>query len=205
MRGRDLYFCFRAHDDAPAACLVGFAHTAEAVDVGSGGEVGGFHVVHQFLDGDVRIVDVGDASVDDFAQVVCGHVGGHTDGDACSTVDEQAGDAGREDGRLGILVIVVRLEIDGVLVEVLHHFLAHLLQSGLGVTHGSGGVAIDTAEVTLTVDQRIAHGPVLSHAHQCAVDGAVAVGVVLTHHVAHRSGALAVALVGGVSLLQHTI
>jgi hypothetical protein len=45
----------------------------------------------QALDVHLRIVDVGDRSVDHLAQVVGRNVRGHADGDARGAVDEQVG------------------------------------------------------------------------------------------------------------------
>jgi hypothetical protein len=55
----------------------------------------------------------------------------------------------------------------------------------------AGVIAVDVAEVALAVDQRIALGEVLGHAHQGVVDRLVAVRVIAAHHLADHLGALA--------------
>jgi hypothetical protein len=62
----------------------------------------------------------------------------------------------------------------------------------LRVAHGGRRVAIDAAEVALTIDEGVPHREVLGQAHHGFVDGAVAVRVVLPHHVTDDRGALAV-------------
>ena len=54
----------------------------------------------------------------DFAQVVRRDVGRHADRDAGRAVDQQVRDLGRQDRRLLFLAVVVRLEVDGFLVDV---------------------------------------------------------------------------------------
>ena len=64
------------------------------------------------------IVDQRDAGVDDLAEIVRRNVGRHADRDAAGAVDQQVGKLRRQDRRLFFVVVVVRLKIDGVLVDV---------------------------------------------------------------------------------------
>ena len=165
-----LYFGLGAHYYAPAPRLVGVAHSLYAVDVCPGGEVGRLDVLHQSVGVDVGIVYVGAATVYHLAEVVRRYVGGHAHGYSVAAVDEQVGYFRRHDGRLLQGVIKVVGHVDGVLVEVVHDVLAHLRQAALGVSHGRRRVAVNAAEVTLAVNERVAHVPVLRHAHQRSVD-----------------------------------
>ncbi len=188
-------------DDAATSSGIGFADAVVSVDDAAQRKVGGFDVLHQLLYRNLRFplpslsvqlssLDIGHAALQHLAEVVGGHIGGHTDGDAVGAVDKQVGQLGGQHTGFLALVVVGGHHIDGVLVDIRHQLVAYLLQTGLGVTHGCRRVAVDGAEVTLTVHQRIAHRPVLSQAHQSTIDTRVAVGVVLTHHVAHDAGAL---------------
>ena len=67
-----------------------------------------------------------------------------------------------------------------------------LAHPALGVTHGRRRIAVDRAEVALTVDEHVAHREVLGHADERVVDRAVAVRVVLTDDVADDARALEV-------------
>ena len=103
--------------------------------------------------------------------------------------------AGRTD-RLLLAAVVVRLEVDRVLVEVVEQRTwATLREPRLGVALGRRRIAVDRAEIALPVDQRHAHGEVLRHAHQRVVDRLVAVRVILAHHVADDARRLAVGAV----------
>ena len=139
------------------------------------------------------------------AHVVRRDVGGHADGDAGGAVDEQVREARGQHGRLLGLAVVVGHEVDGVLVDVAHHFHGQRGHTAFGVTHGGGRVVAGGAEVALAVDEHVAHRPGLGHTHQSVVDGGVAVRVVLTHHVADHAGALVVAAIGAVAAVVHRV
>ena len=64
------------------------------------GKSGPRHDLGQLVDGDFRVVEMGDAGVDDLAQVVRRDVGGHADGDAARAVHQQVGELGRQHHRL---------------------------------------------------------------------------------------------------------
>jgi hypothetical protein len=192
-----------AHQDRAAPGVVGRADAGMAEDEAAGGEIGPGHDLDQLVDGDVGIVDEGDAGVDDLAEVVGGHVGGHADGDAAGAVDQQVGKARRQDDGLVLGIVVVGLEVDGVLVDVVEQRMRGAGEAHFRVSHGRRGVAVDGAEVALAVDQRQAQRIGLRHAHQRVVDRLVAVRVILTDDVADDAGRLAVGLVPVVAVLVH--
>ncbi|MDH6665710.1 UNVERIFIED_ORG: hypothetical protein M2442_001709 [Methylorubrum zatmanii] len=140
--------------------------------------------------------------VDQLAEIVRRNVGGHAHRDAARAVDQQVREAGRQDGRLLVLPVVVRLEIDGVLVDVREERAGGLSQARFGVAHGRGRIAVDRAEIALPVDEHQAHREVLGHADQGVVDRLVAVRMVLTDHVADDAGRFDVAALGQVPALM---
>ena len=149
------------------------------------------------------IVDQRDAGVDHLAEIVRRNVGRHADRDAARAVDQQVREARRQDHRLLLVAVVVRLEVDGVLVDVVEQRHGRPGQAALGVAHRRRRIAVDRAEIALPVDQRQAHGEVLRHAHQRVVDRLVAVRMVFAHHVADDARRLDVLLVGRVAVLVH--
>ena len=187
-----LDFGVTTHHDAAAAGEESVLHPAIAVDDAAGGEVGSLDGLHQLLNGDVVVIDVGADAVAHLAEVVGRHVGGHTDGDAGGTVDEQVRDLGGQHGGLRDGVVEVEGHIDGILLNVGDHLLRGAAQAGLGVTHGGRTVAIHGTEVTLTVHEGITQGPRLGHTHEGVIDGRVAVRVVLTEHLTDDTGALTI-------------
>ena len=154
-----------AHQNAPAAGFVRFDDARRAIDDAAGGKIRTGHQAQQFVEAEFRRVDQRDRRVDDFTQVVRRHVGRHADRDAGRTVDEQIRDARRQHRRLAFLLVVVELEIDGLLVDVGEQVGREALEAALGITHRRGVVAVNRAEVALSIDQRIAQRKILRHAH----------------------------------------
>ena len=194
-----------AHHDAAAPRFVGALHALHADDVAARGEVGGFHVFHQFGNGDIGIVNQGHAAVDHLSEVVGRHVRGHTHGDAARAVHEEVGDTRRHHRRLGQAVFKVHVHVDGLLFEVRHHGFAHAAKACLGVTHGCRRVAVHRTEVALPENERVAHVPVLRQAYERSVNGTVAVRVVFTHHVTHDTRGFTGRLVVRHAEFHHTI
>ena len=193
----------RAHHDRAAARLVGEADAGTAHDRGAGREIGAGHDLHQPFDRDRRVVDIGDTGVDHLAEIVGRDVRRHADGDAAGAVDEEIGEARRQDGRLMLLAVVVRLEVDRVEVEILEQRQGRLVEPGFRVAIGRRRIAVHRAEIALAVDQRKTKREVLRHAHQRVIDRKVAVRMVLTHRIADDAGAFGVGPVRQVLVLVH--
>ena len=98
---------------------IGFATAGRRVDSDRKNvEVGTLDVLHQFVRGDLGIVDIGADGVAAFTEVVRGHVRGHADGDAGRTVQEQQRSLRGKDRRFLEGVVEVQVHVDGVLVHV---------------------------------------------------------------------------------------
>ena len=97
--------------------------------------------------------------------------------------------AGKTVGSVARLV-VVRDEIDRVLVHVVHQRGAEMRHARLGVPHRRRRIAFDRAEVALPIDERLAHRPRLRHVHERRVNHRVAVRVIVTARVAEDLRAL---------------
>ena len=148
------------------------------------GKSGPFTYFIKLVERDVRVVDLRADAVDDFAEIVRRHVGRHADGDAGAAIDEEVREGRRENGRLGPRLVVVRDEIDRVLVHVGHERGAEMRHARLGVTHGGRRIAFDGAEVSLAIDQRLAHRPRLRHVDERRVNHRFAVRVIVTARIA---------------------
>ncbi len=83
--------------------------------------------------------------------------------------------------------------------------LAHLRQTALGVTHGSSRISIDRAEVALSVNQRIAHVPLLSHAYEGSIYRTVTMGMILSKNFAHHACTFLVWFVTAVADTHHSV
>ena len=195
-----------AHLDDAAPGLVRLADAVDAVDEAGGREIGAGQHPQQALERHPGLVDEEGERIADLAEVVRRDVGRHPHRDAGRAVDEQVRHLGREHEWLELVAVVVRLPVDGLLVDVaLEHLLGEAREADLRVAHRRRRVAVDRAEVPLAVHERGAHREVLGHAHHGVVDRGVAVGVVLAHHVADDAGRLLVRLAGGVAGFPHAV
>ena len=145
-------------------------------------------MLHQPLGVDVGIVDESAYRVTAFAEIVRGHVGGHSDGDAGRTVEQQKRHLGREHGGLLEGVVEIQGHVDRVLVDVGENLGRDLLELGFGVSHRGYRVTVHGAEITLTVYEGIPLIPVLRQTRHGVVDARIAVGVKLTEHLADDTG-----------------
>ncbi len=124
------------------------------------------------------------------------NIGRHADRDAASAIDQQIGEARRQDRRLLLLAVVIGLEIDGVGIDILDQSQGRPREARFGVAHGRRAVAVHRAEIALAVDQREAHREGLRHAHQGVIDRGVAMGMVFTHHLADDARRFHIGAVG---------
>ena len=186
-----------AHEDAAATGPVCAHDAGAAVDDGAGGEIRTLDVLHEFVHRQAGLVEQGKTAVDDLGEIVRRDIGRHAHGDAGRAVDQQVGHPRGQHLRDGQGLVVVGHDVDRFLVEIDQHLGGDPLHADLGVALGRGWIAVHGTEVAVPVHQGVAHGEVLGHAHDGLVDGAVAVGVVLAHDLAHHVGGLPIGSVEG--------
>ena len=107
-------------------------------------------------------------------------IGGHTDRDAHRTVDEQVWETRRQDDRFLFFPVIVIFKIYGILLNVLHHLHGDLGHPRFCISHGRRAVSVHRTEVAMSVDQRVAVGKVLRHAHHGVIYRRIAVRMVFT-------------------------
>ena len=194
-----------AQGDFAAAGGIGSTDAAAAHDDAGGGEIGALDVLHQAGQVDVRVLDIGHTAVNDLTQVVGRNVGGHTNSDALTAVDQQVRETAGQHTGLLLGLIKVGVPVDGILVDIGQHLHGHTAHAGLGVTVSSRGVAIHRTKVTLTIHQRVAQGEILCQTDHGIVNGCVAVGVVGAQHRTNGVGRFAVCMAGVVAALVHGV
>jgi len=133
------------------------------------------------------------------------NVCGHTYRNSGGTVYKKIGISGRKNNGFFFRIIKVWNKINRIFVKIGKELHGNLGKSCFRITHGGGAVSVNGTEVSVSVDKRISHGPILSHVYQCSVDRAVAVGMVFTHRITDDTGALSVRLVGTVIQFNHGI
>src|SRR5690606_7804989 len=189
--------------DTTPAGLVGLDDSRTAIDDAGGGEVRARYVFHQLVDGDIRIGDDRQTAIDHLGQVVRRNIGRHAHGDTTGAVDQQVRHTGGQHFRDLQRAVVVVDPVDGFLVQVRQQFVGQPGHADFGIPHGRCTVAVHRAEVALTVDQQVAQGERLRHAHDGVVYGRVTVRVIFTDHVADHTGRLQIGFIPVVSQFAH--
>ena len=191
--------------DAALPGGVELAHALQAVDDAAGGEIRPRQDLHEFLQGDVGIVDEGHRRVDGLPQVVGGHVGGHAHADSLGPVHQEIGEGGRQDNWLHLLPVEGLPHVHGLLVQIRQEGLSRLVHLAFGIPVGGRPVPIHGAEISVSHNQRDAHGEVLGHANDGFVDGGISVGMVVADDFTYHLGALVQAAGAGEAPAEHGI
>src|SRR6185503_13067396 len=133
-----------------------------------------------------------DGRIDDFDEVVRWDVRGHADGDAARAIDEEIWKARRQDHRLVAGPVEVRLKPDRVALDVGEKVDRDASETALGVPVGGRRIAVDGAEVALSVDEHVAHAEALRHANERVVDAGITVWMKASEHLADDERAFSV-------------
>ena len=155
-------------------------------------EIRGLDEFHQVFHCAIGMVHQMHHALHNFREVVGRHVGRHAHRDACGTVQEQ-------------VLVKVGPEVHRFFFQISQHFLRHLAQARLGITHGCWVVAVNGSKVSLTVHHGVPQGPRLCHPHHGVVDRAVSVRVVLSEHLSHNPRGLFVWPVGQHPQVEHAV
>src|SRR3989344_3601937 len=117
------------------------------------------------------------------------YISRHADSDADGSIEKQIGKFCRKDFRLLLSAIIVRLPINCFFINIYQQFLGNLSQPRFGIAIGGGRIAVNGAEVALSVNERVAERKILRHANQGVVNGSVAMRMVFSQRVTDDIGA----------------
>ncbi len=132
-------------------------------------------------------------------------VGGHTDGNTVSAVNQQVRIRGRQNRRFTQSFIIVGHKVNGIFINIVNQRMGDFCQAGFSITHGGCRVTIHRTEVTLPVYQRHAHGKRLSHTHHSFINRAVAVRVIFTEHVTDDTRRFTERAIVVIAIFKHRI
>ena len=146
------HLALRTHVETALAGGVHVDDTVDAMDGCSSGEVRTLYVLHVFFYRDIWFAILScfkngiDVEVDrssNFCQVVRWNSGGHTNCNSVAAVQQKIGKARWKHGGFVLRIIEIRLEIHGVLVDVIKHVLGNSVETAFRVSHGGRWVTID--------------------------------------------------------------
>ena len=133
------------------------------------------------------------------------NIGGHAHGNTARTIDQHIGKARRQNRGFAIFAVVIVLKINRVFFDIGQQGRGRFVHAHFGIAHGGGAVAIHRAKVALPIQQGQRHRKILGHPHQRVVNRAIAMGVVFTHDIPHRTGGFAVRFVMRIAAFVHRI
>ena len=121
----------------------------------TGRKVGAEDVFDELFERSLAVVEQNHERRADFLEIVRRDIRGHADGDPRNAVDQQVGKLRGEDGRFVAGRGEVRTKLDGPFANLAEKFTGDRRETALGVPKRSGRVAVDRAEVSVTLDQRL--------------------------------------------------
>ena len=192
-----LHHVARPDADAAAPGFISLLQLAAAQNDAAGGEIRRRNMMHQPFDRDQRIIEKSAHRIDDFAQIVRRNVGRHAHRNAAGAIDQQIGEARRQNSGFLFRTVIVGDVIDRVLLYIRQQCFGRFRQSRFGIAHGGRVIGVHRAEVALAVDQRQPHRPILHHARQRIINRAVTVRVIFAHHIANDARRFAIRLAVG--------
>ena len=166
-------------------------------------EVRTSHELHQVIDRGVGIPQQVHHRCADLVEVVRRNIGGHADGNALHPVDQQVGEASRQNRRLLEFGRIVVGEVDGVLIDVGEHLHRQRTEPAFGVSVG-GRRILGRAVVAVEGDQRVTQRERLCHSRQRVVDRRGAVRMETSGDIARDAGALHKVAIRPESLVEHS-
>ena len=181
----------RAHAERAAPGCVGLGDLVARIDdQAAGREIRSGHELEQCLRACVRVVDEKQRGIAQLRDIVRRNGCRHAHRDALRAVGEQVRERRRQHHRLFRLAVVVRPEVDRVVVDAIEQKPRNLGHARFRITVGGRVIAVDVAEIALPVDQRVARREILRQPHQRVVDRLIAVRMEITHHVTDDLGRL---------------
>ena len=196
---------FRTNGERAAARLIRIENALLPHDDAAGGEIGSRERGHELFSRDIGVVEHHAGRVDRLAEIVRRDVRRHANRNAVRAVDQQVREARGKNLRLLEALIVVRLEINRLLVEVAQKLHSGLVEARLGVAHCCCGVTVDRTEVAMAVNQGNPHREGLSKTHHRVIHCGVAVWMVLADDVADGTRRLHMRAVRRITGLVHRI
>ena len=132
-------------------------------------------------------------------------VGGHANSDPRASIDQQVRESAGQNSGLESPTVVVRGEVDGLLIDIPHHLHCQLGHPALGVALGCGRVVPWRTKVSLALHEWVPKTPRLRESDESVVDRTVSMRVVTAHYVADHSCALGEVTVRPISTVVHRV
>ncbi|CDE48098.1 val start codon [Sutterella sp. CAG:351] len=194
-----------ADQHGAAAGAVRLTDTAETENDAASREIRSREETDQVIHARRRVMQRVEARINCFSEVMRRDVRRHADRDTLAAIHQQLREAGGQHRRFFFCTVKVRCHIDRITVDISQHLFRNAAQTDFRVTHGSRRVAVNRAEVAVTVNERIAERERLRHTDDRVIDRDITMRVVLTDHVADHTGRLLIGNIVAVAEAPHGI
>ena len=174
-------------------------------DVSARREVRTRNDLHHLVKGNLRIVEVSDDAVYDFGKVMRRYIRRKTYRYTRRTVYEKVRKSSGESVGFFERVVEVKRPVYGIFVYTVKKFERERLKFDFGVPHRRRAVAVDRAEVAVSVDKRHTHVERLGKSDHSVVNRSISVGVIFCETVADHPRRFFIAFIGKHSLFEHRI
>ena len=138
-----------------SACCICFLYSTLAHNNSGSREVGTLDMLHKLVKLNICVIDKRTNAVCNLFKIMSRNIRRHTYCDTGRAVDKQVREFCRQNLRLGLRIVKVRKPVNGILADILKHFHRDFAHSRLCITVSGGRVAVDGAEVTVTVYKRM--------------------------------------------------
>ena len=166
-----LNLCPGADINSSTAGAISLQNTGPTINNARRGEVRTRNKFHQVINGQRFIFQQGQAAIDHLRHIVWWNIGGHTHGNTGRTVHQKVRYPGRQHGGDLFRAVVVRHVINGLFIQIGQQLMGDLVHADFRITHRCGGVSVNGAKVTLTIDQHVTQRKRLRHTNDGVVYG----------------------------------
>ena len=129
----------------------------------------------------------------------------HSDRNTVWAVDQQMRYTRRKHYRFLSAFIKVRHKVNCLFVNIGQHIERKLRHSCLSISVCCGAVAIDWAEISVSVNSWVTHWKILRHTYHCVIYRRITVRMISSQNISDSGRTLSIRLVRSYSVLIHCI
>ena len=200
-----LDFSLSTHYHTSTTGFISLTNTLYTIYISTSREIRSFNILHQTIEIYIRIINISTATINDLTEIMSRNISSHTNGNTISTIYQQIRNFSRHHTWFLQCIIEVIRHVYSILIKVIHDMLTHLAQTTLGITHSSRRVTIHRTKVTLAINQKITHIPVLAHTNEGAINRRVTMWVILTKNLTYYTGTFLIGIIASITNTKHTI
>ena len=127
----------------------------------------------------------------------------HSHRNTVRTIDQQVWNARRHYFRFAERLVVIWLKVDCLFFQVRKHYISYAGHANFRIAHRRSCIAVNRSEVSLAIDQWIAHGKILRQTNDGVINRSIAMRMIFTDHVTNDACAFLVRFVVGIAELVH--